>query len=562
MSFGDFAIAPSTTVTLCAGVPLAKGSEDTFIFSTAGEQASKISSYQIATFSNLTYQRNTRNVVRVGMPMGVSGANSALRANYLIFNNSAFEGKNIYAFVDSIDYVNNNTIDVTFTIDAMQTFMFDFSLNQCYVEREHALIDDFGGNVVPEEFGALGAVVNEADDYFQFKATSPNHKYACVIYNIANRGVRQDPQTLDWIEDPASYSVAGRYANNVYVGAGAAIKTAGTAASGIDAEIEGIMHAGGTIVSVQMIPPAIITAADNGTGLVSTKTYPLNSSFTEGSVTFTPRNKKLLTYPFNYLTVSNNAGEERQYRWEYFSPNNLGGRSANFAMYGAYQPSPECALVPSNYKNMAVNYAECVLFNAFPSSAWSEDSFLNWQLRNGNSTNASITGNKIGTVSSMVSSALAGAAIGSAAGPAGMIAGAGVGLMAPAITGGINQSKIEAQVKDAQATPDKLNGNAASNSVNEMLDCTGFTVFYMHIPIALAQTIDDYFTMYGYAMHRVKQPNINSRPRFNYVKTRGCTIYGSVPAEFAKEIQERFNSGVRFWKSGATIGDYTTANEP
>ena len=143
MAFGDFAIAPSTTVTLCAGVPLAKGSEDTMYFASAGAQAAAIGSYKIpgATFTECTYQRNQRDTIRLGMPMGTSGANSALRANYCIFNNTAFEGKPIYAFVDSVDYVNNNTIDVKFTIDAMQTFMFDYTLNRCYVEREHSETD-------------------------------------------------------------------------------------------------------------------------------------------------------------------------------------------------------------------------------------------------------------------------------------------------------------------------------------------------------------------------------------------------------------------------------------
>ena len=110
MPFGDFAIAPSTTVTLCKGVPLVKGSEDTLYFASAGAQASTISSFGFATFNQFTYQRNTRNVIRIGLPMGVSGGNSAIRANYCIFNNSAFEGKNIYCFVDSVDYVNNNTL--------------------------------------------------------------------------------------------------------------------------------------------------------------------------------------------------------------------------------------------------------------------------------------------------------------------------------------------------------------------------------------------------------------------------------------------------------------------
>lgn len=567
MSFGDFAIAPSTTVTLCKGVPLSKGSEDTFLFSSASAQASKISSYGFATFSNLTYQRNTRNVVRVGMSMGTSGANSALRANYLIFNNTAFEGKNIYAFVDAIDYVNNNTIDITFTIDAMQTFMFDYELRQCYVEREHSATDNFGDNLVPEEFGSFENTIHHKDDYYRF--TGPlNHKYDCVIYYIANKGVYKDtnpdhPHT--WYDDPSEYSVAGRYANNVYIAATASIMPATTAANGIDVEIERIISLGGTIINIQMIPHEIIAATDGGTGIVKTGGQFLqNNSFVQNGETFYPRNKKLLSYPFCYLTVSNNSGEERQYRWEYFAGDGTHGnlRIAQFDMYGGYQPAPQCALVPLNYKGLAVNYGDAVQYNAFPSSAWSEDSFLNWQLRNGNSTDAATTANKVGTISSMVSSALAGAAVGSSAGPVGTIAGAGVGLMAPLITGGLNQQKIDAQLKDAQATPDKLGGTGSSAIVNEVIGNTGFTLYSMQLPNAIAKTIDDYFTMYGYATRRVKIPNISSRPRFNYVKTQGCTIYGDVPAEFEKEIQDKFNNGVRFWKPSATIGDYTSPNEP
>lgn len=559
MAFGDFAIAPSTTVTLCKGVPLSKGSEDTILFGSASAQASTLSSYGFATFSNLTYQRNTRNVVRVGMSMGNSGANSALRANYLIFNNTAFEGKNIYAFVDQIDYVNNNTIDITFTIDAMQTFMFDFTLRECYVEREHSVTDAAGDNVVPEEFGALPTVINSSDEHFMFVTTTMNTKYDCVIYYIANNGV--DP--VDGSPLPANYRVAGRFANNVYVGASADIQPAGTAASGIDVAINDIKHRGGEIVNVQMIPHSIISATDGGTGIIDTRDIAMNVYINSDATGYTPRNKKLLTYPFNYIIVSNNSGEDHQYRWEWFHSNDgQGHRVAKFRMYGGYQPSPEAALVPMYYKNTSINYAEMITYTNFPSSAWSEDSYLNWRIRNSNSLAADVVSNRVGTISSMVSSALAGAAIGSAAGAAGTIAGAGVGLMAPLITGGIHQQQLEGKYKDAIATPDKMGGSASASVVNECIGCTGFIVYRMNIPIETAKRIDDYFTMYGYATQRVKTPNISSRPRFNYVKTQGCTIYGDIPAEFAKEIQERFNSGVRFWKPTATVGDYDSPNEP
>lgn len=548
MAFGDFAIAPSTTVTLCSGVPLSKGSEDTFYFASAGEQASKISSYAIsgATFSNYTYQRNTRNVIRIGLPMGSSGANSALRANYCIFNNSAFEGKNIYCFVDSVDYVNNNTIDVTFTIDAMQTFMFDFDLRSCYVEREHSETDRVGDNLTPEEFGTLPVVIGDISEELLFKDIQGEKKYQCCIYYIENSGIGTDGTV-----DMTTFEIIGDIKNNIYTGCN--VTNEDSVATDIDHRINTIVRSGGTIVGVQMIPLAIIRA-NNGVIKDATMLKPSGiSDSTDPNLFYAPHNKKLMTYPYCYLTVTNNVGEERQYRWEWFTSVS----TVNFRWYGAYVPSPDTAAVPMNYKGQQICYGEKISYNTFPTCSWSEDSFNQWWLRNGNAYNASITTNNVSTAIGSVSGAVVGAAIGAKFGVPGIIAGGIIGAARPVISGATNHAQLEASYKDQLAAPDKLAGSPSSCVVNEVIGNTGFTMYAMNIPIHIAKTIDDYFTMYGYATKRVKIPNINSRPKFNYVKTQGCTIYGSVPAPFAAEIQDRFNNGVRFWKSSATIGDYT-----
>lgn len=544
MSFGDFAITPSTTVTLCAGVPLAEGSDDTILFSSAGEQASTISSYHIATFSNITYQRNTRNVVRVGMPMGVSGANSAIRANYLIFNNTAFEGKNIYAFVDKVDYVNNNTIDVTFTIDAMQTFMFDYQLRECFVEREHSVTDDVGDNTVPESFGELPVVINSRNESCLFRGTAPHphfytDKYIYVVYTL--------PQATD--------NIQGDIVNNVYVATKVLTPTT-VGAAGVDSVINTARQNHETIVAIVAVPTDVV--ASGTTGYEKHVSIPINTLIGESGRAYTPNNKKLLTYPYNYIVISNNNGEEKQLRWEWF---NVPG-TAEFTLYAAYVPTPEAALVPEGYRGTGRDYGDACFFNGFPSSAWSEDSFLSWQLRNRNSYDASVSALKWKGGASITSGSLAGAAVGAGFGPLGMAIGAAVGGAGAFISSATNAAQLSASLQDQKAAPDQLTGNAAASVVNEILDCTGFTIYGMSVPVRFASIIDDYFTMYGYATKRVKVPNISSRPRFNYVKTQGCTIYGTVPAPFAAEIQARFNNGVRFWKPGATIGDYTTSNAP
>ena len=77
-----------------------------------------------------------------------------------------------------------------------------------------------------------------------------------------------------------------------------------------------------------------------------------------------------------------------------------------------------------------------------------------------------------------------------------------------------------------------------------------------------AQTVDDYFTMYGYQTNRVKVPNVSSRPYFNYVQTIDVNIKGGIPADQMERLKAVYNNGVTLWKSTATIGDYSVDNSP
>ena len=74
--------------------------------------------------------------------------------------------------------------------------------------------------------------------------------------------------------------------------------------------------------------------------------------------------------------------------------------------------------------------------------------------------------------------------------------------------------------------------------------------------------IDDYFTMFGYAVRQIGVPNMNARPYFTYVKTVGCTVHGNMPSDHAKQIEQIFDKGVRFWKSVDNIGNYNLNNAP
>ena len=74
--------------------------------------------------------------------------------------------------------------------------------------------------------------------------------------------------------------------------------------------------------------------------------------------------------------------------------------------------------------------------------------------------------------------------------------------------------------------------------------------------------IDDFFTMYGYAVKAIGRINTHSRPHWNYVKTVGCCLTGSIPSDDVQRICSIYDRGITFWQSGNEVGNYSLDNRP
>ena len=135
----------------------------------------------------------------------------------------------------------------------------------------------------------------------------------------------------------------------------------------------------------------------------------------------------------------------------------------------------------------------------------------------------------------------------------GNLVGAGTSLLSS--IGGVMAQRYQAQVH-----PDQAKGNTNSSDI-----LIGWERYYtadcMSIRAEVARTIDDYFTMFGYKVNRVKLPNITGRRNWNYVKTIGCYIHADIPQADLEEIKDMFNRGVTFWHNPATFADYSQAND-
>ena len=74
-----------------------------------------------------------------------------------------------------------------------------------------------------------------------------------------------------------------------------------------------------------------------------------------------------------------------------------------------------------------------------------------------------------------------------------------------------------------------------------------------------ARIADNYFSMFGYKVCRLKVPNIATRPSWNFVKCSTVTLTGAIPADAEELIMDVLKKGVTFWKT--TFGNYSANNK-
>lgn len=77
------------------------------------------------------------------------------------------------------------------------------------------------------------------------------------------------------------------------------------------------------------------------------------------------------------------------------------------------------------------------------------------------------------------------------------------------------------------------------------------------------QKLGDYFAMYGYKQNKVMNVNTRNRYYYNYVKTIGANITGTLPRSILEQIKTIFDNGVTIWhidREGVKALDYSNDN--
>lgn len=494
------------------------GYEHTIFFDTPAAQeyyfTSQLPGY---TFDNMSYQRVNKGTLRVQM-----NAEQLYNCNYMAFRNTAFGNKWFYAFVNRVEYINNITTEISYEIDLIQTWFFQFKIPSCFIERIHAATDEPGDNLVPEGL-ETGEYIADSD------ITDTGYLTNLSIVVAAPFDVNYD-------------DVGGGLYSNIFSGlCFTAFPNTAQGAYQANAFITGAGEKAPSIVSVFLMPTAFITAQGSPITFYNlTKSKKVTGTI-DG---YTPKNNKLFTYPYNFLYVTNLQGNSAAFPYEYFS-----GQTCDFQLFGDMSPNPSVILEPMNYKGLLGNLDEKMVLTGYPQVPYNIDAFKAWLAMNG----SNLAVDALSTGSNLV-------------------LGAATGNPEQVLTGVMGAFSRLSQVYAKSLVPLQSRGGGGSIT-NCAATIQDFFFIHKHIKAEFARIIDDFFTMYGYACHKVMVPNRKVRSEWTYIKTVNCKVepgyptdailQGTVPeaglpAEDARKIEQIHNNGITYWVVPGHLGDYIT----
>ena len=351
-------IFPNSTVVLYSDVELDNTYQHTYYFSSQNDREELFNKYPVvATIDDSMYQvMKDTGKIRVHcekMRYDRAGRNiSMYRVNYLKFRNTDYEQKWFYCFVTDIKYLNDNVCELTYELDFMVTFFFDYSLGTSYVEREHTIEDSTEYMKVPEDLetgeyifarNSFVPIINRYCDQHIKEKENPSDPdepldIQISIVLIANDSYIPEQQgvafrRLDGL--PTSFIVYDTvYATWNRTNSEWNFNNALQAF--YNDTIQKYVTAGKTdaLIAMFLYPTALLPKDNDAENTNTSVQFHFDDPRQFG--TYEPFNRKLFTYPYQFIYFRDTAGNSKVYQFEYGSNK----RKMNFLAAGNILSTP------------------------------------------------------------------------------------------------------------------------------------------------------------------------------------------------------------------------------
>lgn len=615
---------PTTQIALIKGCPLDRNYNNTFYFHNAIDQENFFtknylnggSIYTKSFYSAYNYQR-----YELGEIFIEGRYDRMVGHNYICFKNFE-DSKWYYGFIDDMEYINENTTRVSYTIDVMQTWYFDYTMTTTFVEREHSETDVVGEHLVPEgldvgemvcsnsrnyDIGDLTLVISYTPNYDKLLGIIDSTKVLGGIDGIITeiQGVNENMyNTIVGVPNLCFYYLLNLSVSNY----NSKLRNVLDRLTVIEANIVSVYAIPSRLINIKGYRwsdtdgSATIDYNPNNVGTdygnyvwtihsTNTDNFELNQPkrFEDINGSYEPKNNKLYTSPYCSLIVSNNNGENNTYYWEESTRRQTNGlKKVNFIIDFCFFNTPLLNIYPTDYRGLYEDFENNIPISDFIEAFWSVDSYSQWWASNKEVIALTAVKSIIATIASPMIAGASALNSYKANHPKGT---KGESIKSTAIQNKYMDSGMSAfggisdiLISNAKAknTPDSYQKGNYSPAYNRMKDKDGYTAYYMNCHTEIAESIDNYFTMFGYAIKKLKVPNIKNyeaklRPHWNFVKTSGCHIMptwlenddviegtrNSIPKEAEELINSIYDKGVTFWMhNGGELGDYTLDNSP
>lgn len=555
-------IAPDSKIYFLQNIKLDDGYINTLNWSSLADQERYFRSNTYVFVDALSYVRYNDGVIRIK-----GSIKTFYKCNYMMFKNSSFEDKWFYAFIKKVEYVNNSTVEITYDIDVFQTWFAVPRFNDVFVEREHVADDTVGLHTLDEGI-PTGYMISFGG----------GQKFDIGFPGGIDLGSSMDIilETTFKITKDGSEPADIKYLGGVLRGTNMAVFP--SAHKDDLTNVLGWINnrgLGDGIVAIYMFPDLLLDTIKTTAKLKYTDdtildvtyytikdviyVFPAKASFSTRLKGYTPKNNKLLCYPYCFAYASNGSGKNVVLKYE-FDAKEGNIFEANYCA----QPSANGTLLAQLKLKDQDLYMFEIPIGGFPQVAYSYDKYSDYLALSQNKLEFQKTQMTVNSITGALSSGVAGGVTGFASSGSwvGAVVGAGLGVGNSVWQSVQGFSQIDAAHADLDAQPNGLVGSAQTPDTLLLQKRYGLMLHQMCIRPEYAKIIDDFFSRYGYKVSALKTPSITTRKNWNYIQTVGATIPAEMPAEVESKICSILDRGITFWHHPETMLDYSQDNTP
>lgn len=554
-------IGPSTTVRVCQSIPLDNTYTDTILFTSKSAQESYFASKTKKVYSGLTYQRLASNSSTWAIFLE-DVADYFYDCNYLCFQNGGFGNKWLYAFISDILYINENCTAITFEIDVMQTWLFDFEIKKSFIERMHVADDTISRNVIEEGLNFMQRYEYykiEPSGLFGGTSSDLSKDYSSVVLIATSEDCDQDDEVRGGEMIQNTYQGLKYIAFPIYQNPSACLEA-------LNEWLKKMNESGkaGAINSISMVPATGLSMvpedgwkykAEVLDGVIREQSYEIN--YTNLDDDYVPKNNKLFCWPYHFFTITTMDGQSYDFKYEDIIESDPipGNAEMKFSFKFAFGPNPTYFMFPQYYMKHENNIDYGVKLTGFPQCNWNFGVWENYYAQQDTNIALSMLASALGSANQAASGVMnsSGGSKGSLAASAGMsIAQAGLGAVQAGLStfGGLSVVKSQ---------PDQSRGASNVGGVNYNIETMDFWIIHKRLHWGYVVKIDDYFTKFGYRVNSTGVPNLHTRKYWNYLKLDQPSVTGNMPVGDMRMIKQILSNGITFWHT-TDVGNYDLNN--